>query len=84
MKPKHTPGPWHLIEDTALSGKRMFHLANKSDYTHGTLQVDKEEGAALIAAAPNLLTALEAFLNDEKDAYEKAHAAIAKAKGESA
>lgn len=73
----HTPGPWDAsgltVYDTCLDGVASTHTA---------------ADAHLIAAAPELLEALEEWLtvgNDlkaRKAVREKARAAIAKARGE--
>lgn len=74
MKTQFTPGPWHVnspyIEDQ-----------------HGTIAkvMRPEDNAALIAAAPDLFEALEEVIriSDRKHAaWDKAKAALAKAKGE--
>lgn len=92
---RHTPGPWSVDEYT--SGDSMFGFSpacavmcrdnNKviceiPDYTIG--QFDRED-ARLIAAAPDLLEALEHILKGAlslpRFAEEQARAAIAKATG---
>lgn len=98
----HTPGPWTATE----SGGLLF-VIDAGDYDHkadtgffvGTVtDGGKEEHAAnarLIAAAPDLLEALESLVSSEwmvthswggdRDAVmAKARAAIAKARGEQA
>lgn len=105
---KYTPGPWeanirtvqpemggnHEINATVrLSGGRMVHLGSGRVRTNPELSAN----AYLIAAAPELLEALQAivsqvskhqssffdFVNDPAtfDAFERARAAIAKATG---
>lgn len=90
---KHTPGPWtyraysthphHIIEAEDREG-----VAYTMDH-----EADSKANATLIAAAPDLLAALERLLNAEalvddeyyaeiEAAEEQARAAIAKAKGE--
>ncbi len=89
---KHTPGPWSV-------GNYIFHA---SAYSEGVRPVHakkrgliasakREADARLIAAAPELLEALEtceAFLLSaglaSSDAYSEVCAAIAKATGEPA
>lgn len=77
----HTPGPWEVIElpHTGLIGiKRGDRVLN--------LEPDQEPDANLIAAAPDLLSALEALLADAPAtglmSVYLARDAIAKAKGE--
>ena len=87
----HTPGPWSLngvmAMDTPLwivsiPGEQA--RIEVADYS-----VESEGNARLIAAAPDLLAAIRALLRetDLRDgtqaAWEKAHAAIAKAEGRS-
>lgn len=91
---KHTPGPW-IIQDY-----RIGPLLKEPDQSYGMLlpvayieQYDypnHKSNAALIAAAPELLEALERFiawvdkqnLEYESAMVRQAKAAIAKAKGE--
>lgn len=82
---KHTPGPWmvgHFNDVRTRDGYRS--LANVSSY----FELPAEANARLIAAAPELLEALEAFKAIDafdgwhpkyRDAIAKAEAAIAKA-----
>ena len=84
---KHTHGPWmvgHFNDVRTRDGYRS--LANVSSY----FELPAEANARLIAAAPELLEALEAFKAIDafegwhpkyRDAIEKAEAAIAKATG---
>lgn len=91
MSGKHTRGPWKWqAEDECLVGPdqivmRQDDEGRKSfaDYPDGTTQAN----ARLIAAAPDLLEALEMWLSAADihsfdDAKAKARAAIAKARGE--
>ena len=84
---KHTPGPWK-VQGTPRRGWDIFSLA-KGCYVafdeplrEGAISLEGD--ARLIAAAPELLEALEIALDCAGDAWwaEKAEAAIAKAKGE--
>lgn len=88
----HTPGPWHV---TAMhKGIRpSFHSPGENGgvaicemYSSGR---DVVANARLIAAAPDLLEALEGMVSDFDGCYAdgepamiKARAAIAKARGE--
>lgn len=97
---KHTPGPWRVeIEDgipviwahpnsydiaiVAVDWEPVRHQGPE-DIDNGT----KAANARLIAAAPDLLAALEMLLNETNAGTwdclpaDKARAAIAKAKGE--
>lgn len=89
---KHTPGPWEvwqLAEDSDPEGRRIITADEGETEVCGI--VPHEADAILIAAAPELLEACQAFVT----AYEKPHqlektdtalrlakAAIAKANGE--
>jgi hypothetical protein len=82
---KHTPGPW-AVEEL----KHRYRLRCSIEATDGSLVGEsyEEKNAHLIAAAPELLEALEALVLDESKEYiptrlwNAARAAIAKAKGE--
>ena len=84
METKHTPGPW------AIDGEGTNAMVRGADLTivavrHRLTGPTHEANARLIAAAPELLEALESILSDACDngAYwDKARAAIAKARGE--
>jgi hypothetical protein len=98
---KHTPGPWAVYE--LLDGydirapEAECYIATASDPEAVWGAIGREEDACLIAAAPELLEALELALDSHnrlllsdppKDAWvfngveAKARVAIAKAKGE--
>jgi hypothetical protein len=99
---KHTPGPWEYIKGASCIISTTEWLVKPSEYNEGTKTkvldltgsmggTDTQADARLIAAAPDLLEALEGFLmcqaqdgtkcapNDED--FDKAREAIAKAKG---
>lgn len=98
----HTPGPWGLGDSDLHVSQMSVHFLHK-DAKHSTIcrMVDSKHGmhwtevyanARLIAAAPDLLAALEKFVGHfdgnvgdhhiEHYAIPEARAAIAKAKGE--
>jgi hypothetical protein len=93
-EPLHTPGPWFaVVTDTTCGGEpAIWEIADKNG---GVIAEDvsyNPANAALIASAPDLLSALEFLLADylaidgESLTYssvpaDKARAAIAKAKG---
>ena len=101
---KHTAGPWVLGESSdgrhfrAVNAREHSELATvvwvmEDDDMEGAQSPECEANARLIAAAPDLLEALEmctkamaSVLPDfnpyDQAAYDKARAAIAKAKGE--
>lgn len=94
---KHTPGPWHRNVPPArkycvvFSGRNTHVAAVKSD---GLTDSEIEANCNLIAAAPDLLEALEVILrkyeaqadyaeiDTDGESVAKANAAIAKARGE--
>lgn len=101
MKSKHTPGPWEYAENSANN----FDVFGAGDTVEvavvwgldDPLKAEREANARLIAAAPELLEALEDSLDlfgvflDHSDKGNtdmhralgvKIRAAIAKAKGE--
>lgn len=95
---KHTPGPWLTTESTEHWGRvnvtvQAAFTANEiATAWQGTTDVNRAN-ARLIAAAPDLLEALELMLDRfrdtegshgqwEEEATENARAAIAKARGE--
>jgi len=84
-KPKHTPGPWKAhAEGGTVFGELGLLIASTPDRN--------AENARLIAAAPELLEALECLLSlgasehfgkwDDWEEVKAAKAAIAKAQGE--
>ena len=104
MTTQHTPGPWWVdqgVDGLDLPGHVTINAKNKlalaqvvwvmeDDAAEGKPSPEREANARLIAAAPDLLEALENTLKFlvsetcEHPAAVSARAAIAKAKGESA
>lgn len=92
MSTQHTPGPWHAKPQCGLSG--WVDVVSVTPDGREALpfaackHFDEVANARLIAAAPDLLDALKAVLNNcldsqgLADAYKQARAAIAKATGE--
>ena len=93
---KHTPGPWHLDAQESFDGRATYHFYRVFDDNLNAICCEEygahnDGGLAnmrLIAAAPDLLAALElthAALSganmNMKVVESKARAAIAKAKG---
>ena len=85
---KHTPGPWqwtqHFDPTISIYKDGFGQIARLYDSSAGTGKAN----ARLIAAAPDLLDALQRLLNAENDEYltpigvrNLARAAIAKATG---
>jgi hypothetical protein len=92
---KHTPGPWQYVFEggttafiTEVDGSTIICIRTTENTTaHKNLAAN----VRLIAAAPELLEALEALLNYENlgayeraDVRQQARAAIAKATGSAA
>lgn len=90
----HTPGPWRYCPQNGspttgmhmIAGSKPGYLAEVRDCGSGIVQAN----ARLIAAAPELLEALETLADEEWrddddniliDARTKARSAIAKARG---
>lgn len=87
---QHTPGPWELVkqEDDFEIKHKVYFIGSVYDFNQFP---ENEANARLIAAAPDLLEALEymieeatsgQFSNPSEEEIQKARAAIAKAKGE--
>ena len=84
---KHTPGPWRFAwidnDDLQMSFASVVIGEHVFSVGHGH---EREASARLIAAAPDLLEALEFALHyipvEDAEGMWKARAAIAKAKGE--
>lgn len=102
---KHTPAPWRVSSESpriiqkdyrAIGSDAGFLIASTMGHDNSGFYASEQEAdanARLIAAAPELLEALEmctkamaSVLPDfnpyDQAAYDKARAAIAKAKGE--
>jgi len=87
---KHTPGPWHIVEDRVPASLEVF--AGKTAIAECWRRADvptEKANARLISAAPDLLEALKKMVECSHtgnvylcaDASQKAYAAIAKATG---
>ena len=96
MTAKHTPGPWYALRGQRnisiryKTGDRLLPMVNVAS-VRGQFPTDcpygsSEANARLIAAAPELLEALQfvmaAFGEQLSTAFEQAEAAIAKATGD--
>ena len=89
-KGEHTPGPWNVEHDTeiiAAEGKRIAEADTRSiNFVNG----EANANARLIAAAPDLLAAAEALLEEARqffptvsgNAITIGEAAVKKARGE--
>ena len=91
MTTKHTPGPWAVVGGSIMVeyDGGFFDLAYVDGiFPNGYLTVaERNANANLIAAAPDLLAALELMAyghrhEHECDCYKQVRDAIAKAKGE--
>lgn len=87
MSTQHTPGPWFVAKETDLqeSDGNVVVSPNGWEIRPDGYQKLGDEMAdlRLIAAAPDLLEALQSMVNHlTDDDYEIARAAIAKATGE--
>lgn len=87
-KTKHTPGPWHTDAGQSFYVFAHGSLMEQAGVNNGPFvcNASTQANARLIAAAPELLDALAALLEDQRDAsppvLAQARAAIAKARGE--
>jgi hypothetical protein len=88
---KHTPGPWHTL--TVYADHEVRTSESQLVAVVSALRCESEENARLIAAAPDLLEALELCLSivrlqngnrhsDINEIIGTARSAIAKATGE--
>ena len=59
---KHTPGPWEASGDSIYRAGRIGVIADRVAYCHCGEYLREVADARLIAAAPDLLEALEAAL----------------------
>jgi hypothetical protein len=83
---QHTPGPWRIGD----AGFTVFGPPNPGALPETIAPTKSRANARLIAAAPELLAALQSILdiepsglsNDERRLYALARAAIAKATGQ--
>ena len=96
MSTQHTPGPWILSRHGAVIGGVTRQYTNGVGQDQIAMACHMQDGngdqhanARLIAAAPDLLEALECLMvecdlvsEDAVKAYANARAAIAKALGE--
>lgn len=87
---KHTPGPWTVNRNypkgATVSNGEVINHSRYVESGSGTICTtsNKTDDVYLIAAAPDLLAALEGLLNSATSAdYQAARDAIAKAKGQS-
>lgn len=89
---KHTPGPWFVLDVTrhnwrARVAPESNPRLNTAALVFGHSEDHVTANARLIAAAPELLAALEDLLeyhseDDDRETYQAAFSAILKARGE--
>ncbi|WAD26648.1 hypothetical protein OS670_19970 [Pseudomonadaceae bacterium T75] len=89
----HTPGPWVVVTELRDTDEIICDMLNNGyvAITQGQKLANWRDDAALIAAAPDLLEALDALLiaycdpgnqgSDHDEKVEAARAVIAKARG---
>ena len=91
MDAKHTPGPWEAVDSMTVRTPLSAGGFMVADLPCHTPHEERIANAKLIAAAPELLVALEAIVNaweegrafsDKMNEIGKARAAIAKAKSD--
>lgn len=63
MSTKHTPGPWHVGEKTGMAVFSDEQLLADCTCAYGMAYTEAKANARLIAAAPDLLSALNAIIN---------------------
>ena len=85
MKTEHTPAPWTIQHGES---RRVYLINNREGHAVGEIvyaDTRNPSDAQLIAAAPDLLAALVALLDDQRDAslpaLAQARAAVYKAIG---
>lgn len=87
MSNEHTPGPWHIEHTVHVLDEnrtRIADVCDRYDGTNNNFRSSAEANARLIAAAPELLEALEKLLaatSGHQEFRDAAYAAINKAKG---
>ena len=96
MNAKHTPGPWDWDAQGQNGHNGLFniYILDSTKRKIGTLYGrgdEREANGRLIAAAPEMLEALELLVEEARedsqnaslmDAFQKARAAIARATGD--
>lgn len=85
MSAKHTPGPWLIEKDGSAEHRNKANVIRGADGTMIVYGQANDADARLIAAAPDLLDALQVMLDaaqhDITQECDIARAAIAKAIG---
>jgi len=80
----HTPGPWHTAGLNVRAGDALICYATNHWADDETPESERQANANLIAAAPELLSALERLVHPMADDEDLTYALkiIAKAKGQ--
>lgn len=80
MNAKHTPGPWEIrdvnVTFISIGAPEHHSLADTWAIDEGVTTEQLHANARLIAAAPELLEALEQISHAEAATYDDIHAAI--------
>lgn len=84
---KHTPGPWEVLEEKDYPPSVISEMHDICTMSGAKSNPSVMADARLIAAAPELLEALEAVMAEYEDGYglrclKQVRSAIAKATGE--
>jgi hypothetical protein len=64
MSAAHTPGPWRVTGPNIRAGDALLAMVTDHWANETTPDAEKMANARLIAAAPELLAALQAILHD--------------------
>lgn len=62
---QHTPGPWHLIDQTEIRNASGCTVCVTSEYRVSGREQEAIADARIIAAAPDLLAALQTIADSE-------------------
>jgi hypothetical protein len=86
MTTNHTPGPWRCTQAARANAQILIEAVDGSEVCRQPADAEGRANARLIAAAPDLLAALQSIYDacDQSDVYFSniARTAIARAKGE--
>lgn len=70
MKAQHTPGPWEACRDAVPKGFTQFTIYAEASGARVATAFESEANVSLIAAAPDMLEALEkAFTYMQEEGY---------------
>ena len=71
MSTKHTPGPWHVKNGNSIYASNRYIGLSLSGHLYGN-DLPQEANARLMAAAPELLEIVKAFLGHDIEAGNRA------------